>query len=87
MLIEFKVENFLSYNEMTSFSMVAGKERISTETLASVKKFRLKLCQSRYLRCQRFRKKQLDKGTGISSALGYDSQIERQDSPPLFLFH
>lgn len=43
MLIEFKVENFLSYNEMTSFSMVAGKERISTETLASVKKFRLKL--------------------------------------------
>lgn len=43
MLIEFKVENFLSYNETTSFSMVAGKERISTETLASVKKFRLKL--------------------------------------------
>ncbi len=43
MLIEFKVENFLSYEEMAEFSMVAGKERNSTETLASIKKFRLKL--------------------------------------------
>lgn len=43
MLMEFKVENFLSYGEMTSFSMVAGKERISSESLASLRKFRLKI--------------------------------------------
>lgn len=43
MLIEFNVENFLSYDEMTTFSMVAGKERNSSKTLASIPKFRLKL--------------------------------------------
>ena len=43
MLIEFKFSNFLSYKEMTSFSMVAGKERTSSKTLASIPKFRLKL--------------------------------------------
>ena len=39
MLIEFKFSNFLSYKEMTSFSVVAGKERTNSKTLA----FRLKL--------------------------------------------
>lgn len=43
MLIEFKFSNFLSYKEMTSFSMVAGKERTNSKTLASIPKFRLKL--------------------------------------------
>lgn len=43
MLIEFKFSNFLSYEEMTSFSMVAGKERTHSKTLASIPKFRLKL--------------------------------------------
>ena len=43
MLIEFKFSNFLSYKEMTSFSVVAGKERTNSKTLASIPKFRLKL--------------------------------------------
>lgn len=43
MLIEFRFSNFLSYKEMTSFSMVAGKERTNSKTLASIPKFRLKL--------------------------------------------
>lgn len=43
MLIEFKFSNYLSYKEMTSFSMVAGKERTNSKTLASIPKFRLKL--------------------------------------------
>lgn len=43
MLNEFKFSNFLSYKEMTSFSMVAGKERTNSKTLASIPKFRLKL--------------------------------------------
>ena len=43
MLIEFKFSNFLSYKEMTSFSMVAGKERTNSKTMASIPKFRLKL--------------------------------------------
>ena len=43
MLIEFELSNFLSYEEMATFSMVAGKERTNSETLASVPKFRLKL--------------------------------------------
>ena len=43
MLIEFKFSNFLSYEEMATFSMVAGKERTNSKTLASVPKFRLKL--------------------------------------------
>lgn len=43
MLIEFRFSNFLSYEEMTTFSMVAGKERTNGETLASIPKFRLKL--------------------------------------------
>lgn len=43
MLIEFRFSNFLSYEETTTFSMVAGKERTNSETLASVPKFRLKL--------------------------------------------
>lgn len=43
MLIEFKFSNFLSYEEMTSFSMVAGKEGTYSKTLASIPKFRLKL--------------------------------------------
>lgn len=43
MLIEFGFSNFLSYEEMTSFSMVAGKERTNSKTLASIPKFRLKL--------------------------------------------
>lgn len=43
MLIEFKFSNFLSYKEMTSFSIVAGKERTNSKTLASIPKFRLKL--------------------------------------------
>lgn len=43
MLIEFKFSNFLSYKKMTSFSMVAGKERTNSKTLASIPKFRLKL--------------------------------------------
>lgn len=43
MLIEFKFSNFLSYKEMTSFSMVARKERTNSKTLASIPKFRLKL--------------------------------------------
>lgn len=43
MFNEFKFSNFLSYKEMTSFSMVAGKERTNSKTLASIPKFRLKL--------------------------------------------
>lgn len=43
MLIEFELSNFLSYEEMATFSMVAGKERTNSKTLASVPKFRLKL--------------------------------------------
>lgn len=43
MLIEFRFSNFLSYEELTSFSMVAGKERTNSKTLASIPKFRLKL--------------------------------------------
>ena len=43
MLIEFKFSNFLSYDEITTFSMVAGKERTNSKTLASIPKFRLKL--------------------------------------------
>lgn len=43
MLIEFRFSNFLSYEEMTTFSMVAGKERTNSKTLASIPKFRLKL--------------------------------------------
>lgn len=43
MLIEFRFANFLSYEEMTTFSMVAGKERTNSKTLASIPKFRLKL--------------------------------------------
>lgn len=43
MLNEFKFSNFLSYKKMTSFSMVAGKERTNSKTLASIPKFRLKL--------------------------------------------
>lgn len=43
MLIEFRFSSFLSYEEMTSFSMVAGKERANSKTLASIPKFRLKL--------------------------------------------
>ena len=43
MLIEFRFSNFLSYEETISFSMVGGKERTYSKTLASIPKFRLKL--------------------------------------------
>lgn len=43
MLIEFRFSNFLSYEEMATFSMVAGKERTNSKALASIPKFRLKL--------------------------------------------
>lgn len=43
MLIEFRFSKFLSYEEMTTFSMVDGKERMNSKTLASIPKFRLKL--------------------------------------------